>query len=637
LWTNLKSLATVLTAVRGFFSGRIQIPNFTGDEPQNKYNAAMSKRKITILRDQIEQRFLPFVRSPSRYIGGEVNQIKKNLNRCDMRVALCFPDIYEIAASHTGLAIIYEVLNRIEGVAAERAFAPWIDAEEIMRAEDIPLFTLESKVAIKDFDVIGFSLTTELASTNLLNMLGLASLASRSAQRSEDDPIVIAGGQIPNCGEPVSEFIDIFILGDGEEAVVKLIELIRKLRAAGTVKKDILLEVAKTFSFAYVPSLYKFEYAGAKIKSFLPVQKGLPLRFENAVVTDLDNSPVPAEPIVPFVKAVHERVSVEIMRGCSGRCRFCQASFCRRPIRYRSVEKIVEIAKQNYHATGFDTVSLLSLSTGEYPHIEELVIKLQKYFQPRHVGISLPSLRVAAQLKLMPQMAASVRKSGLTIAVEAASERMRKIINKPISDSDLFAAAKTAYQAGFSKIKLYFMAGLPGETLEDIKQIVELTEKLGKLRKEVDNKIANINAAISWFVPKPHTPFAWMGQRPIEYFKEAKDLILDEKHRLRARFVKFKFHSIEQSIVEAALARSGREACDIIETAWRNGARFDLWSECFDYQIWEDAFREHDLDINAAAQKSFGADDILPWEHLGGPEKKGLLEHYNEAMKLVRM
>jgi len=595
----------------------------------------MNEKKITLLKDKVDRQFLPFVRSPARYIGGEVNQIKKDLDLCDIRVALCFPDIYEIAASHTGLAIIYDLLNRIEGVVAERAFAPWSDAEEIMRNDNVPLFTLESKAAVKDFDVIGFSLTTELASTNLLNMLNLASLEPRSADRSENDPIVIAGGQTPNCAEPISEFIDIFILGDGEEAVKKLIELIRKQRSSGAGKKDILLETAKAFSFAYVPSLYKFEYDGTKIKSFLPVQGDLPLRFENAVVTDFDSSHVPAKPLVPFVKAVHERVSVEIMRGCPGRCRFCQASFCKRPIRYRSAEKIIEIAKQNYHATGFDTVSLLSLSTGDYPQIEELVGKLQEYFSPRHVGLSLPSLRVGAQLKLLPKMAASVRKSGLTIAVEASSERMRKIINKPISDSDLFAAAKTAYQAGFSKIKLYFMAGLPGETLDDIKQIVRLTEKLGKLRKEVDNKTANINAAVSWFVPKPHTPFAWTGQRPIEYFKEAKDLILDEKRRLKAKFVQFKFHGIEQSIVEAALARSGRETCDIIETAWRNGAKFDLWSECFDYQKWVDAFREHNMDINAVAQRSFAPDEILPWEHLGGPDKNGLLQHYNDAMKLV--
>ena len=597
----------------------------------------MSSKKITILKDKIDQRFLPIVRSPSRYIGGEINQIKKDLTLCDVTVALCFPDIYEIAASHTGLAIIYDVLNRMECVAAERAFVPWTDAEEIMRSENIPLFTLESKAAVKDFDVIGFSLTTELASTNLLNMLDLASLAPRSAERGEDDPIIIAGGQMPNCAEPISQFVDIFILGDGEEAIVKLIELIRKQRAAGAKKKDILLEAAKTLPFAYVPSLYEFEYDGVKIKSFSAVQNDLPLRFENAVVADLDTSPVPTEPIVPFAKAVHERLSVEIMRGCPGRCRFCQASFCRRPIRYRSVEKIIEIAKRNYHATGFDTVSLLSLSTADYPRIEELVDKLQEYFHQRRVGISLPSLRVAQQLKLMPKMAASVRKSGLTIAVEAASERMRKIINKPISDSDLFAAAKTAYQAGFSKIKLYFMAGLPGETLDDIKQIVRLTEQLGKLRKEVDNKIANINAAVSWFVPKPHTPFAWAPQMPIDYFRKAKGLILDEKRRLRARFVQFKFHGIEQSIVEAALARSGRRTCDIIETAWRNGAKFDLWTECFDYKIWADAFSRHGQDIEAVAQRSFAPDEILPWDHLGGPDKKGLLEHYNEAMKLVRM
>jgi len=325
----------------------------------------MNNNKVQVLSGRLEREFLPRVRRPGRYIGGEINQVKKDLDKCEVKVALCFPDVYEIAMSNTALAIIYETLNRIEGVAAERVFCPWIDAERIMRDSKIPLFTLESTAAAGDFDIIGFSLNNELCYTNMLTMLDLAGLAVRSADRGEDDPLIIAGGQVSNSCEPVAAFVDMFVLGDGEEAIVELVELFVRHRRSGTSKKDFLREAAERFGFVYVPSLYEFEYEGDTIiKPRLP---HLPVRFENAVVKDMDSSPVPSAPIVPFVKAVHERISVEIMRGCPGRCRFCQAGFCRRPIRCRSVERIVEIAKANHHATGFDTVSLLSLSTADYP------------------------------------------------------------------------------------------------------------------------------------------------------------------------------------------------------------------------------------------------------------------------------
>ena len=321
------------------------------------------------------------------------------------------------------------------------------------------------------------------------------------------------------------------------------------------------------------------------------------------------------------------------MRGCPGRCRFCQAGFCRRPIRYRSVDHVLEIAKQNYLATGFDTVSLLSLSTADYPDLEELVVRLQEYFQPHHVGISLPSLKVKRQLQLLPKMVTSVRKSGLTIAVEAAGEKLRKVINKPISDDDLFAGVRAAYEAGFQRLKLYFMVGFPGETEEDIAQIAELSYRLARLRKDVDGKVANINVAVSWLVPKPHTPFGWLGQKDRAYFENARDMILRQKRKLNARFLQFKFHNIENSILESAIARGDRRMANVIETAWRNGAKFDLWGECFDYNIWVEAFAEHGADADTAAQRSFAADETLPWQHLGGPEKEYLLKHFTNAIE----
>lgn len=587
------------------------------------------------VKEQVSRRLLPVVRKPARYIGGEINEIRKDPAACEVRVGLCFPDIYEIAMSHTGLAVLYEVINRMEGVWAERIFAPWLDAEEVMREEGIPLFSLESRTAAGGFDILGFSLTNELCYTNLLNMLDLADLEVRAAERGENDPVIVVGGQAANCAEPIAPFVDLFVLGQGEEAVVQLLELYRTCRRTGKDKRRFLLEAARSLPFVYVPAMYRFEYEGHQICSIEPAEVNLPLRFEDAVVYDFDGAAAPEAPIVPFVQAVHDRISVEIMRGCPGRCRFCQAGYCRRPMRYRSVDRIVELAKKQYWNTGFDTISLLSLSTGEYPWLEELVEKLTGYFDPLHVGLSVPSLRVQQQLKLLPKLMTSVRKGGLTIAIEAAGERLRTMINKPISDADLFAAVRAAYEAGFQKIKLYFMVGHPGETEADIVRIVDLSYELAKLRRQVDGKLASVNASVSWLVPKPHTPLQWVGQKPMAYFQQARDLLLDRKKELGARCVQIKYHTIERSVLESAMGRGGRRIADVIETAWRKGAGFDLWDETFDFACWLDAFADHDLDLHAEAQRNFIPGQILPWAHLGGPKESYLLKHYQQAMTEV--
>ena len=574
------------------------------------------------MAERVEREFLPFVRRPSRYIGGEINQIKKDPAQCGLTVALCFPDIYEVAMSYTGLAIIYDILNKIEGVAAERVFAPWVDAEKVLREKKIPLFSLESRAALASFDIVGFSLTSELCYTNVLNMLDLAHLNIRSAARDENEPLVIAGGGMANCCEHIAEFIDLFLLGEGEEAVVELIQLVKRKTQAGATKKEILISAAKEFDWAYVPTLY----TASESRSTGPQR-------QNAFVEDFENAAAVLRPIVPFTQTVHERVSVEIMRGCPGRCRFCQASFCRRPVRHRSVEKIIDIAKACFHSTGFDTVGLLSLSSADYPNLEELVAGLQAYFQDKHVGLSLPSLRVDRRLKLLPKLLTSVRKGGLTIAVEAAGERLRQVINKPLKDEDLFAAVEEAYRAGWQKLKLYFMVGLPGETTEDVKRIVQLSSQLARLRKEIDGKTGQINITVSWFVPKPHTPFGWLGQKPTIYFEQAKQLILDEKRKLRSKFLHFKFHDINRSVLESAIARGDRRLCNVIEAAWQGGARFDLWDECFDYELWQRAFDKFGMDVEELAQRQFSRDEILPWQHLGGPEKEYLLEHLDKAME----
>lgn len=595
----------------------------------------MKDKTIEILTEKIEQEFLPWVRRPARYIGGEVNQVRKDLSRCDLMFALCFPDVYEVGMSNLGIAILYHILNQMDRIAAERVFAPWTDAEQILRRKQIPLFSLESRASLRSFDVIGFSLTNELCYTNVLNMLDLAGIPVRRGNRREEDPLIIAGGGMANCCEPVAAFIDLFVLGEGEQAIVELADLLRSAKRAGRSKTETLREIAGRFDWAYVPQFYDFEYEDTRIASFHATAPSLRTRCANAVVADFENAPVPTRPLVPFAEAVHERVSIEIMRGCPGRCRFCQASFCRRPIRFRSAEKVFELAKESYHASGFDTVSLLSLSTADYPHLKELVTRLHGYFEDKHVGLSIPSLRVDQQLKLVPKLFTSVRKSGLTIAVEAAGERLRQIINKPLKDADLFATVEEAYRAGWQRLKLYFMVGLPGETLDDVKEIVGLSHQLARLRREVDGRTGNINITVSWFVPKPHTPFGWLPQRPREYFEQARRLILDEKNRLRAKSLQFKFHDIRQSILEAALGRGDRRYADIIEAAWRRGARFDLWDECFDYTRWQEAFAEGGLDLEEAAQRGFAPDEFLPWEHLGGPDKGYLLTHHDAALQMV--
>lgn len=615
----------------------------------------MIHRTIQRVKDAIDRELLPYVRKPGRYIGGEMNQVRKDLAACRVRVALCFPDIYEIGMSYTGLSILYEAVNRVDGWAAERVFAPWTDAEAVMREKGLPLFSMESCAAVVGFDLVGFSLTNELCYTNFLNMLDLAGLKVRAEERSADDPIIIVGGQAANCGEPLAAFADLFVLGEAEAALPEVLRLYEECRDGGGDKRGFLLEAGRRFSFVYVPGFYTpstlrgtgplqgesclspLQVAGEHIGAPLRVgDEGLPVRFENAVVQDFENAVVPTRPVVPYVQAVHERISIEIMRGCPGRCRFCQASFCRRPVRYRSPDRIVEIAKEQYEATGYDTISLLSLSTADYPYLEELLEKLRATFEPLRVGVSVPSLKVQKQLELLPKMVASVRKGGLTIAVEAASETLRQVINKPISNADLFAAIRAAYAAGFQKVKLYFMVGFPGETEADIAAIVDLSCEIARLRKAVDGHWATVNAAVSWLVPKPHTPFGRLGQKDRAYFENAREIILNRKRELNGRSVRFKFHEIEQSVLEAAIGRGDRRMGEVIERVWRDGATFDLWRETFDFARWEQAFAACGMDVYAEAQRTFAPDEAVPWGHLGGPKADYLAGHYAAAMAAAR-
>ena len=587
------------------------------------------------LSDKISTLLLPSVRAPGQYIGGEINQIRKQPEHIDTTVALAFPDTYAIGMSHLGLSILYAAVNQMPHVAAERVFCPWLDAVETMRQNNIELFSWESRRPVRQFDILGITLQHELAYSNVLMLLDLAGITFRAVDRHEDEPLVIGGGPIADCCEPVADFFDAVILGDGEEAFPAVIDAYRQLRRRRASRRDTLGELARQFPYVYVPQLFNCQYADdGTLASCEPTETGLPHCIERAVVTDLDNAVFPTAPVVPFTETTHDRIAIEIMRGCPQRCAFCHAAHSKGPVRYRSVDNILDIAWRSYLATGHDTVSLLSLSSSDYPHLAEVAGKLYDRFAGCHVGISLPSLRVDQQLRDVPRQVTGTRREGLTIAVEAASDRIRRAIGKRITDTDLFETMRSAYAAGWQRVKLYYMVGLPGETPDDIEAICDLTAHISQLRREVAGGAASINAAVSWLVPKPHTPFAWLGQQTADYFNDAKARLLDAKHRYRLP-IRFKFHHLQRSLLEAALARGDRRLSSVLEVAYRNGARFDAWDECFDHARYQAAFEHCGLDPTFYAHRDRGPDERLPWDHLAGGNRAALYRRLQAALQTL--
>ena len=588
--------------------------------------------------DMISSELLPAVQAPAQYIGGEINEIRKDPGAIDTTVALAFPDTYGVGMSHLGLAILYNIVNQMPHVAAERVFCPWTDAAEVMRSRGIDLFSWESRRKVRDFDIVGITLQHELSYSNILYLLDLAGITFRAAERLRDEPLIIGGGPLADCCEPVADFFDAVILGDGEESLPAFIEAYRQLRAGKTARLELLAELARRFDFLYVPQLYHCEYGDDSVLvNCRPTEVGLPTTIERAIVADLDAAEFPTAPIVAHTEAIHDRIAIEIMRGCPQRCAFCHAGHTKGPLRYRKVETILDIARQSQCNTGHDTISLLSLSTSDYPHLAELAKGIYQQFEGQHVGISLPSLRVDKQLRDIPAQLSQVRREGLTIAVETASDRLRKAIGKAVTNVDLFESCMAAYEAGWRKVKLYFMVGFPGESEDDIAGIVDLAAQISQLRRRIDNQPAMVNAAISWLAPKPHTPLAWVAQQSLEYFQTARHLIIDAKRQLRGPSVVFKFHRMENSILEAALSRGDRRLSGVLETAYRNGARFDAWSEHFDYQRYLDAFASHGLDPAFYAQRPRPADEILPWDHLGGGSHDQLYTRLKKIREMLEL
>ena len=584
----------------------------------------MTKNK---LYDRIGRELLPRVQQPAQYIGGEINQIRKEHHEGDVTMALAFPDTYAIGMSHLGLQILYEALNRVDGIIAERVFCPWLDAVEVMRREGLPLFSWESRTPVREFDIIGITLQHELSYSNVLFLLDLARISFRAADRADEEPLVMGGGPLADSCEPVADFFDLVILGDGEEALPAVVQAFRELRKSKCKRRELLLELARRFPFVYVPQLYHCEYhADGTLAACEPTAEGAPRYVERALVKDLDTAVFPTAPVVPFTETVHDRIAIEIMRGCPQRCAFCHAGHIRGPVRTRSIETILDIARKSHKATGHDTISLLSLSTSDYPKLAELVRQLYAEFAGKHVGISLPSLRVDKQLRDVPAQVSGVRREGLTIAVEAARDHMRRAIGKKVTDTELLATMRNAYEAGWKTVKLYFMVGFPGETDTDIDAIAELSAQISRLRREVAGNAASVNVTVSWLVPKPHTPFAWIPMQQADYFRDARERLFAAKDELRARSVKFKFHNLENSLLEGVLARGDRRLSKVIEVAYRNGAYFDSWDECFNYQLYLDAFRQCNIDPAFYAHRERGENELLPWEHLAGENKQQLFK-----------
>jgi len=587
------------------------------------------------LKDHLLNHVLHRVKTPAQYLGGEVNMVQKDHHSVRGKLCLAFPDTYTIGMSHHGLQILYTLMNSRDDWVCERAFTPWMDMEGELRRADIPLYSLETFTPLADFDVIGYSLQYEICSTNILTMLDLGGIPLRSTGRTMSDPLIIAGGPCAQNPEPIAPFIDLFVSGDGEPSLPAICDLWLQLkedcasdglqqgRAGEAQREEALAEIARTLPFCYVPRFYEPEYQDGRQVALNRLRTDVPETIEPSVISDLEGIPLPTKPIVPYVECVHDRIAIEIMRGCPWQCRFCQSTVIKRPLRTRSVETIVQGALESYHNTGFNEISILSLSSSDYPQFEELVLRLKAVFGPLGVNISIPSLRVNEQLRSIAELLGNTRRGSLTLAPEVARDDMREQIRKKIKNDDLYEGCRTAFRNNYTGVKLYFMCGLPGERPADLDGIIDMAETIARIGKEETGRFVKVTASVSNFVPKAHTPYQWNGMQTRDYFQWAHQYLWSKRS---IRSVNVKCHNIETSLLEGVLSRGDRRTADAIELAWQRGARLDSWTENFNGDRWWQALADTGIDADQALHKPYELNDKLPWDHVNVKYGRTFLE-----------
>lgn len=580
--------------------------------------------------------WLMHIQKPARYIGGEWNSIVKDHDTVDVKVALAFPDVYEVAMSHLGLKIIYSVINRRNDALAERVYAPWIDMEKMMREKHIPLFSLENKCPVRDFDVLGFTLPYEMSYTNVLNMLDLAGIPVFSKDRGDEDPIIACGGPCVYNAEPMCDFIDLFFIGESEEAIEEMVDIIKQWKAEGKPggKEEELRRLAQ-IEGCYVPAFYEDSYyEDGTFRSIKPLRKDVQFPVKKRVIHNVDKVAVDDMPILPHIEIVHDRAVLEMFRGCSRGCRFCQAGMIYRPVREKKESHLQELAERLIQNTGYNEISLMSLSSADYSRLPELVDHLMDKFQNRRVSVSLPSLRVDSFSIDIAKKVQQVRKSGLTLAPEAGTQRMRDVINKGITEENIMEACSNAFKNGWSKVKLYFMLGLPTETDEDLAGIVDLAMRIKNLYHDIRGRYdCRITVSVSSFVPKPFTPFQWMPQCTVAEVERKQQYL---KKLFTDRHIRYVYHDAKTGYLEAVLARGDRKIGQVIYTAWKKGCIYDGWTEFFQYDRWMEAFEECHVNPDLYANRDRDEYEAEPWDHIDcGVTKDFLRKEWRMAQRGV--
>ncbi|MCX7921736.1 MAG: TIGR03960 family B12-binding radical SAM protein [Clostridia bacterium] len=582
---------------------------------------------------KISDEILSSVEKPSRYIGNEWNSVHKNPNEMKIRFAFCFPDVYEVGMSHLGMKILYHLLNERNDTYCERVFAPWVDMESKMREHDIPLFALESHDPINTFDFVGFTLQYEMSYTNIINMLDLAGIPLRSSERTKEHPFVCAGGPCAYNPEPLADVVDFFMLGEGEEIITEIMDIYSEWKAEDSSREEFLNRIV-SIEGVYIPQFYEVKYnPDGTVNGVVPKKDHYPDKIKKRIIKDLDQTYFPDKIIVPFTDIVHDRIMLELFRGCTRGCRFCQAGFIYRPVRERSHEKLLELAKKLEESTGYEEISLTSLSTSDYTRLAPLTEGLIKEMEEKRVNLSLPSLRIDSFSLDLMEKAQKVRKSGLTFAPEAGTQRLRDVINKGVTEEDLLNSVSIAFNGGWNGVKLYFMIGLPTETYEDIEGIADLANKVVSaymgVPKEKRGKGLNVTVSTSSFVPKPFTPFQWEAQDTMNTLRDKQRFLKD---KIKSRYITYNWHESEVSFMESVFARGDRKTCDVLIKAWEKGCKFDGWGEHFKFKTWMEAFDECNVDPDFYSNRKRSYDEVLPWDHIDvGVSKKFLIKESEKA------